>query len=234
MPCNAEETSVLHGIAQGNDFYNQKQYQQAADIYERIASQGFENTYLYYNLGNAYYRLGNMGKAIMNYQRARNLAPRFEDIDANLRYAIAETEDKLSDPPPPFVKNIIFWMDNFSRLEYAQGILAINLLFWLTAAVSVIKRTNALGIVKKTLLFLLVLATISAGAKFYADTTHQSGVVLDNRIDIKSGQGADNVTLFQLHAGAIINITETHGDWYKIEISEEKKGWAHKKSIGIV
>jgi hypothetical protein len=175
-----------------------------------------------------------MGRAIANYLRARKLAPRFEDVDANLRYAIAETEDKVFQPAAPFIKNIVFWADDFSKLEYLQALLAVNLLFWLTAAARIVKRADALETVRKILLLALALTTLSAGTKFYADAAYRAGVILDERVDVKSGQDADHVTLFRLHAGAVVNITGSEGDWYKIEAGEEKKGWVRKQFIDRV
>ena len=88
LPCQADEGDYLTKVARANDFYLNKKYQQAIDIYENLISQGAKNGYLYYNLGNAHFRLNHLGAAIFNYSRAKKLVPRFEDLEANLRYAI--------------------------------------------------------------------------------------------------------------------------------------------------
>lgn len=230
-PSRAEANNSLAQIARANDLYIKKQYREAADIYEKLAAQGFDNGYLYYNLGNAYFRLGDIGQAVLNYSRAKKLVPRFGDVEANLRYAIRETPDKLMETSSPFLKNVIFWVDDFNQLEYVQAILIANFLFWLAMIGGLVFRTGAMDAARKVLLFILLITVISGGAKFYADSQYQTGVVLEKQIDVKSAQGTDNVTLFQLHEGAIINIRDEEGEWYKIELNDGKKGWAPKKSI---
>jgi len=231
-PGLAENEGVLPQIARANDLYLNKKYRQAADIYEHLVNGGFENGYLYYNLGNTYFRLHRPGQAILNYTRAKKLVPRFEDLDANLRYAVRQTEDKILATPTPFPKNILFWLDDFSPREYALAILAVNGLFWLTLMAWLYFRTNALGVARSVLLAVLLVTAISAGARFYTDSRYPAGVVLAKQIDVKSAQGADNVTLFQLHEGAGVTIRDEEEGWYKIELGDGKKGWAPKNAVG--
>ncbi|MFQ5672400.1 MAG: SH3 domain-containing protein [Nitrospinales bacterium] len=231
-PGLAGEEGILPQVARANDLYLNKKYREAADLYERLIDRGFENGYLYYNLGNAYFRLHRPGRAILNYSRAKKLIPRFEDLDANLRYVARQTEDKIIETRPPFLKNIIFWLDDFSPREYALAILAVNGLFWLTLMAWLYFGTSALGLARNVLLAVLLVTTVSAGARFYTDSRYPSGVVLEKQIDVKSAQGTDNVTLFQLHEGAVVNIRDEAEGWYKIELLDGKKGWAPKNGVG--
>ena len=107
----------------------------------------------------------------------------------------------------------------------------MNLLFWLTMMAWWYFRSNPLSLVRNILAVILLVTIISTGARFYADSQYRTGVVLEKAIDVKSGRGMDNVTLFQLHEGAIVNIRDEAEDWYKVELSGEKKGWAPKNSI---
>lgn len=231
VPCQADQQDYLTQVARANDFYSSKHYQKAVDIYEVLISQGVENGYLYYNLGNAHFRLNDLGAAIFNYSRAKKIIPRFEDLDANLRYAIRETNDKIIETHSPNLKNIIFWLDDFGPHEYRGALLMVNLLFWLTLMAWWTFRTTVLGLARNIIFVLLLLIVVSAGARFYSDSQYRVGVVLAKAIDVKSARGMDNVTLFQLHEGAIVNITDEMEEWYKIELAGEKKGWAPKTSI---
>ena len=71
----------------GNKFYENKDFESAARMYENIRSQGFESAELYFNLGNAYFKQGKLGEAILNYMRAQRLNPSDEDIRHNLEFA---------------------------------------------------------------------------------------------------------------------------------------------------
>ncbi len=71
-------------MQKGNEFYKSNQFQLAIDEYNKLVKQGFEGTSLYYNLGNAHYRLGKIGYAILYYEKALKLSPADEDVKHNL------------------------------------------------------------------------------------------------------------------------------------------------------
>ena len=72
---------------QGNSFYQEERYSEAVKAYEQLVAMGVKSGPLYYNLGNAYFRIGTKGKAILNYERALQLLPRDADVKSNLDYA---------------------------------------------------------------------------------------------------------------------------------------------------
>src|SRR3981081_3475524 len=74
-------------FAKANQAYAEARLQEAAESYESLVQSGHWNATLFYDLGNAYYRLGSFGKAILNYERALALDPRHPEADANLRLA---------------------------------------------------------------------------------------------------------------------------------------------------
>ena len=81
--------------------YQEKKYQQAIKDYESLLHSGVSAS-LYYNLGNAYYRTGNITKAILNYERAALLEPGNSDIRFNLQFACSKTIDRFSEPDEMF------------------------------------------------------------------------------------------------------------------------------------
>jgi len=89
-----------------------------------------------------------------------------------------------------------------------------------------------MDIVRKTMLAILVLAVVSTMVKWRLDSSHNFGVILANKIDVKSGMDNNLVTLFQLHEGAVVAIEKEDADWYKIKLKDGKSGWAKKDAIG--
>src|SRR3982074_2556990 len=83
-PISAADENVF---AKANQAYSEARFQEAAEGYESLVQSGQWNANLFYDLGNAYYRVGNFGKAILNYERALALDPRHPEADANLRLA---------------------------------------------------------------------------------------------------------------------------------------------------
>lgn len=225
----ANNIDVATEITQANIHYQNKQYNEAIKIYDRLLAGGYANGHLYYNLGNAHFRLGETGQAIYNYLQAKTLIPRDKDLDANLKSAFQETTDHLEEKN---ANNILFiWLSDFNLQESIQALAMINLIFWIALAGWIYFRTGFWDLARKTLLCLLVLAALTAVAKYHANTHSITGVVLAKTADIKSTPEPDNVTLFQLHEGAVVSIIEKKDDWYKIELPDEKKGWIKKEAL---
>ncbi len=100
---NADVNSQMQ---KANELYKNNQYQLAIDEYNKIISQGYEGASLYYNLGNAHYRLGNVGFAILYYEKALKLSPSDEDAKHNLAIAKLNIKDKVDELPQFFIFNI--------------------------------------------------------------------------------------------------------------------------------
>jgi len=157
-------------IHQANQLYNQNKFSEAAEIYERAIANGVKNGHLHYNLGNAYFRTGNLPQAILHYTKAQNLLPRNEDVEANLKYALRQTVDKLEVPIPS--STVLFWTRDFNLNEYWTGLLWANLFFWVSMAVGLQYPTPATRLARKILLAFLLLVMISTGFRWHQENRH--------------------------------------------------------------
>ena len=83
-------------VSQGDSAYNAKEYLAATEKYELVLDQGFESAELYYNLGNAYLQIGDLGRAILNYRRAEALIGSDGQLERNLAYARSLCREFLS------------------------------------------------------------------------------------------------------------------------------------------
>ena len=232
LPCEAQRDATASIILQANDFYNAKNYIKAAELYESLINKGFQNGHVYYNLGNAHIRLGNTGKAILNYLHAQKFLPRDQDLQANLKYALQDTVDLIEWKEPGLLTTFLFWTDDFTLGEHIKALVAINLLFWFCMCVWLYKRSGTVDLIRKTILVILVVALASTMVKWRLEASHKYGVILVKTIDIKSGMDNNNVTLFQLHEGAVVSIQKEDADWFKIKLNDGKSGWAKKSAIG--
>lgn len=100
---------VNSSMQRGNEYYKNNQYQLAIDEYNKLVNQGYEGTSVFYNLGNAHYRLGHIGYAILYFEKALKLTPGDEDSKHNLAVAKLNIKDKVDTLPPFFIFNI--WED---------------------------------------------------------------------------------------------------------------------------
>ena len=90
-------------------------FRESAKVLESIVADGFCNGVVYYNLGNAYYRAGDFGRAILNYRKAKLYRPRDPLLEANLQQALASAPGKIAEPPKPWWQHVMFWQEYLSH-----------------------------------------------------------------------------------------------------------------------
>jgi len=128
--CLAAETpSAEEFFFEANRAYKEGRYMEAIDGYRRLAEKGYATGHLYFNLGNAYFRFGQLGRAILNYKRAQLLIPRDADLNFNLRYAFDQTRDAVS-PSQNFLNQAFFWLDGMTLRELLWAFGVLNMMFW--------------------------------------------------------------------------------------------------------
>ena len=234
FPRLAKADDVLSKIALANDLTLKSNYQEALSIFRKLTSGNYENAYVYYNIANIYYRLGKIENSILFYIRAKQLAPRDQNIAANFRFAVSKTKDKIYEVPVPFLNKILVWLDDFEFWELIEIFLLVNTLFWFFQILNIWIKTELIKTFKMGTAILLVVMVASIGTELYYQKNYMTGVTMEEQIEIKSGQGANNITLFKLHKGAIVRILSEENGWYKIQLPDKKNGWAPKKTISKV
>ncbi len=227
---SAGASDYLNDIVRANAYYAEKQYAESAQVYESLIKEGTKNGYIHYNLGNAYIRMGKTGPAILNYIHAQEWIPRNENLAANLKFAIQQTRDKIEPPPPGTLNVLFFWVNDFNINELVYFAIAINFIFWITLILWM--KFPVLKVTRNALLCVLLLSFVSIGVKIKNESDFKLGVVLAEHVDVKSGRAVDAITLFQLHEGALVTVTDRHHDWLEVHLNDEQKGWVPQKSLG--
>jgi len=220
----------LQEIVRANDLYSEKRYAQSAEAYEALIDKGIRSGYLYYNLGNTYIRMGKTGPAVLNYVRAQKWIPRDENLEANLKFAIQQTQDKIEPPAPGTLSTLFFWSNDFNLNELIYLAIGLNFVFWVSLALWL--YFPSLKIIRNALFCFLLLSFFSIGVKLKSESDFKLAVVLAERVEIKSGRAEDAVTLFQLHEGALVTVTDKYENWLEVRLNDEQKGWVPKNSIG--
>jgi tetratricopeptide (TPR) repeat protein len=228
LPAGASDS--LNDIVRANAYYADKRYAESVKVYESLIKEGANNGYLHYNLGNAYIRMGKSGPAILNYIQAQKWIPRDENLAANLKFAIQQTLDKIDPPLPETLNVLFFWVKDFNMNELVYFAISINFIFWITLILWM--KFPILKITRNALLCVLLLSFVSIGVKIKNKSNLKLGVVLAENVDVKSGRAVDAITLFQLHEGALVTVTDRHNDWLEVRLNDEQKGWVPQKSLG--
>jgi tetratricopeptide (TPR) repeat protein len=220
---------------QATQAYKSGDFTGAAAGYEKLRAAGMNNGELLYNLGNAYLKKGDIGRAILNYRKAELFMPRDADLEANLQYALGLAQDKIDcGEGESLLQTVCFWYSLLSSRELCYLFLAVNAVFWLLLIMRLFLRADLLGLGLYVFLFFTLLLGASLGVKLYSAAYSRSGVVLAGEVMVRSGSSLSDTVLFKLHEGAELAVAGEENGWLKITLCDGKKGWVQTSSIGIV
>ncbi len=222
-----------------NDAYSMGQYETALNDYIEIEKNGYHSYRLYYNMGNAWYKTGNMGKAILYYEKALKLNPAGEDALNNLQIAKLQTLDKI-DVLPEFI--VSTWIKDIRNLMSSNGwgytavglfavVCILLLLFKFAPTTGGRKLSFVLACVVFLFFIYAVLFAFSLRAKAKSE---DNAVVMVPVSNVKSAPNSTGNNLFILHEGSKVEILEQAGKWCRIEISDGRQGWLEEKDIEVI
>ncbi|RLD80503.1 MAG: hypothetical protein DRJ15_06900 [Bacteroidetes bacterium] len=223
-------------ITQGDSAYNREMYTEAISNYEAVLDQGFESAQLYYNLGNAYFNINMLPAAILNYERAKVLAPADADIDFNLNIANSMIPDKIE--PVPEIFYIRWWKslrNSFNLYTWTIASISIFVLLILCAGIFFLSR----NILMRKFAFwsgiFFILFSIAGFSMTYTrydiQSKHLEAIVFDPTITVKSSPNQLGKDLFVIHEGTKVFILEEINEWCNIKITNGSAGWLPAASI---
>jgi hypothetical protein len=241
-PLGMAQTEVppTDAMAEGNRRYEAGYYLEAVDIYEAILAAGIENSNLYFNLGNAYFKSGDLGRAILNYRRAYYMDPRDRDIATNLSIARLQTVDRLDGGGTNGFENLVQLAEEWLTIrEAALLALFLWLLFstLLTVAILVRRFRKYLLWIASIIGVFLIIGLISMGNRIYIRSASPPAVVLAPSVDVTSGPGnaEQYVVEFTLHTGAEVSVVDTRPGWRRIALAGNSfQGWVPADTVESV
>lgn len=215
-----------------NAAYLAGDFDAAARDYEQIIASGVRDAAVFFNLGNTYYRKGDLGWAIANYERALRLAPGLDTAAENLERAVAESRRGLDRPlPPAWEQSLLFWHYPFRPETMRWAALGGWTAFWLLLA---------LGQWRSWPYRRLLLAAIAAATAAFATSAWVKArpmplaVAVEDRIPVRFGASeADNVR-FELHTGDRVAVDGVQGDWLRVNTVDGERGWAEQRRFATV
>lgn len=236
-------------IVQGNNSYEQGDYQRALELYDLGLKLGAKNGHLYYNLANAEYRLGQIGKAIAYYRLAQEDMPSDPDVRVNLALARKQVKEKVtSGAEESLISADRFFPLNheFNREQLKAVFLTLYLVFWVNVVLLVFFRRPAF---QTSLIIFGLLTAYSAltvfGTKIGPDGSVQlaltpsawstvPGVITASEVKVYSGNSETFQVVFVLHDGVELEVGERRGDWVQVLLSGGRKGWVKDSEIQVL
>ncbi|MGD9158068.1 MAG: tetratricopeptide repeat protein [Desulfobacteraceae bacterium] len=250
---NAEEldrTTVTDLYSQAKELFRQANsksintdeamslYKKSAMRYERIIKEGsIENGMIYYNLGNIYFRMNDIGRAILNYRRAEQYMPNDTNLRQNLKYAREKRIDKVEEKQETKVlKTLFFWHYDISVKTRIMLFTIFFAIVWISAGFRLFFKKPFLFWCTLVSALISVLLSGSLVTEEFILKKTRPGVILSTETTARKGNSETYEPSFKepLHAGTEFTLIEDRGDWYHVELSDSRTCWVSSGDVELV
>jgi len=226
-------------FAAGNAEYQKGDYASAERSYRKIIDSGIDSGSVYYNLGNACFKQKRLGEAIYYWEKARQKLPSDREIRENLELAGLLLVDRIEVPTDPLPLRFLLRMAGFLTIGQA---LRLVLLLFIAAnaffAIYLLAKTPRFAFRALIACFgigiLFLISAASLSWKIYERDFRKAGVVIEQKVDVKSGPGSENITIFTIHEGINVRVHESSNGWYQISLPNGWNGWLPQDDVRIL
>ena len=226
--------------AQADSAYINNDYASAVYLYEDILANQGESADIYYNLGNSYYKMDNIAKAILNYEKALMLNPGNGDIRFNLELAQSKTVDKVTPMSEVF---LVTWMKSLTNTMSEQGwsklaiasfiLMLLGLVLYFFSKKIAMKKIGFISAL--CLMLVCILANVFASSQKSKAQSHSSAIIMEPSVTVKSTPNEGGTELFILHEGRKVMIKDnTMREWKEIQLEDGNAGWVPASVIEII
>lgn len=230
--------SLYDSLEVATTLYTTGDYELAITKYEYLLESGIYNYAVYYNLGNCYFKLGELGKTIFFYRKAQKLRPFDLDINFNLNFARSKRVDEVkSTELPKLVKLIINLLTypNINSLAVVSSILYFGVIF--IACLSILGKVlpvaqiSAKWKIGVTVGFVIVLSIFCINLE---RINRNEGVLLAKVAEVRSAPSEDYTLIFTIHEGMEVRILGERSGWVEIRLPDGLSGWVKGDQIGRI
>lgn len=225
---------LLASFVTANTQYTDGQYAEAAKQYEALLADQ-PQAEVYYNLGNAYFKSGELAQSILAYERCLRLSPTHRDARHNLRFAESRIVDRIEDTDTFFLSKWAASLRNLLSVNTWLGLaLGSWLLFLITlfgfllgSSVALRKSSFFVGI---TAIVLTIIFVANGLSLRHRDSAREEAIITQGIVNAKSSPDRSGTDLFSVHEGTKVRIEETIGDWASIHVGNHV-GWVQLRTL---
>jgi tetratricopeptide (TPR) repeat protein len=225
---------------EGNRLYQQGDYSGALENYQRIVDAGLESGSLYFNIGNTYFKLGDLGHAILYYERAQRLLPRDADVRANLELAGSLTTDEITPLPRFWLFKAVGWWVHLLPMSLLRLILAIAYVVATVGVVAMILRRGTVLAdwgrwVAAGSAAVVVIFGINSVVQELRIGQPEEAVVMVEEVPVQSAPSDDAALLvFTVHEGTKVRIDRRADEWLEVVLADGKVGWVRAEAVEVI
>lgn len=232
----AQNVDSTNAIVNAEEAYKNQDYQTAISLYESIINDGYESADLLFNLGNAYFKSGELAKSLVYYEKAKLLAPNDKDIEHNLAFAYSQQPDNIEQIGDGFLVKIyqtiyrVFTVDTWAIIGiFCSATFCVCLCLFLFS-----QTRNRKKIALTISLCSLLIGTIafcSAQSRYSELTSHEYAIVIEPTTSIKTEPMLNAMDLATIHGGLKVKVIDEAFGWLKISLGNGNEGWIIKDFV---
>lgn len=231
--------SVDSLFVSANENYRNGEFEKTVKVYEDIIDQNAISAELYYNLGNAYYKLNKVGPSIFYYEKALQLNPLNQDVKNNLVFAKRLALDNIEEVPKTVLQKLN--ANYLQQLSYNQWAVVVvvfailaSLLFLLFYFAETPKRKRLFFTTSIISFILLILTTFITYHQYNQSKKNIEAIVFAEETVIRNAPTLNSEDVFTLHEGTKVKVLDTIENWKKIKIADGKQGWIIAEEIKLL
>ena len=234
-PCPASQQAT--GLFfDANDRYRKGEFDAAERTYRRILDAGVDSGPLYFNLGNACFKQKKLGEAIYYWEKALEKTPGDSDIRENLSLASLQIVDRIDVPPDPLPIRLLDRGVHLLTVNQ-ESIVVLALFVLANALFSVYLVSRSARLAFRALVASLALGSIvllfagSLAWKIYERDHRRQGIIIEQKVDMRSGPGRENITVVTVHEGIKVRVRGEAAGWYQVSLPNGWNGWVPGESV---
>jgi tetratricopeptide (TPR) repeat protein len=228
LPLRAAD--IVSGFEQANKLYEEGKYSLAAKAYDKLIENGSVSEAIYFNRGNALFKLGQIGRAIASYREAQQLAPRDPDVRANLQFARSQARGG-----EPYREGI--WqryLEFFSINEWTLLTVAALWIFFALLAAGQWRPDRGLRRWYLVAASAILLPGISLACALNTDYFSTTAIVVTGEAEVRNGPLDESQTAFKVRDGAELNVLDRKDDWLQVLDAGQRVGWLRQNQVLII
>jgi tetratricopeptide (TPR) repeat protein len=225
LPAHSPAAVSAAAFDSANKLYEEGKFTGAASAYEKLAQSGETSAALFFNLGNAFFKSGQIGRAIAAYRTAEQITPRDPDLRANLQFARNQTPGPTRSPGR--------WQRWLGRLTLNEWTLLAAGAVWLwLLLLAVLQWRPALRpalrpyVLSLAILAGLLCACVAATLREIRFT--RTAIVIAREVAVRYGPLAESPTAFTVHDGAELRVLDQKDEWLQVSAGTRRVGWLHR------
>lgn len=215
-----------------NQAYRDEQFSEAATLYEQLVADGVVDAGVFYNLGNAYFRLKQLGPAIANYERVLQIDPNFKSAAQNLQLCVEQTPRSAGRPlPPDWEQSLLFWHYGLSTGASATTAAVSWILAW---GLLLLRLFRPVPYTRGAAIAAFLVAALFGASVWSKAHPLPLAVARAAEVPVYFDRDTTSPVYFKLLVGDRVLVEQSAGGWLKVEEPSGEHGWAERSAFVLV